>query len=90
MDGRALDYDPMVYDVLRETATQLRGRYLHWSYTAADPDERERWRLEALNVRREVDAVDVYDEAAVRAKTTELADRLRALPPAEPPAQPER
>lgn len=79
MNGKTFDYDPMVYDAMRELANQLGGRYIHQSYTATTDDEREHWRLEALKVSREAEEVDPYDEAAVRAKTADLAGRLRAL-----------
>jgi hypothetical protein len=74
-----IDYDPMVYDVLRETATQLRGLYLSRAHQATTTAERDQLAAAALTVRLEVDAVDVHNEYAVRAKTAELTDRLRLL-----------
>ncbi|OJV22874.1 MAG: hypothetical protein BGO26_00040 [Actinobacteria bacterium 69-20] len=79
MNGKTFDYDPMVYDTMRELANQLGGHYVHQSYEATTDAERERWRLVALDVSREAEAVDPYDEAAVRAKTADFTSRLRAL-----------
>ena len=74
------DYDPMIYDVLRETANHLRGRYLHLAREAATPDAARRWNEAFTAVGVEVRAVDSRDRVQVERKTAELADRLRALP----------
>jgi len=77
--GRTMDYDPMVYDVMRETAARLRGAYIARERAAGTEADQQRWAQANLDVWTEVEAVDVYDEDAVRAKTAELRERLRPL-----------
>ena len=74
----AFDYDPMVYDAMRELGNQLAGYCVHRSYDAPGDVERQRWRLSALAVSAEINGIDPHDEEAVRTKTTDFADRLRA------------
>jgi hypothetical protein len=78
-ETRTFDYDPMVYDTMRELATQLGGYYMSRAYAATSDVEHDRWSSIDLELQREIHAVDVYDEAAIRAKTAELGERLRAV-----------
>jgi predicted P-loop ATPase len=79
MSDRPMDYDPMVYDTLRELATQLGGAYVARSDACDSPAERDRWMEMTVALGVEVREVDVHDEAAVRAKTDEISQRLDAL-----------
>lgn len=79
MRDRLMGYDPMVYDTLRELATQLGGAYIERKRATMLGGERERWARMSVELGREIRAVDVYDETAVRAKTKDLAERLHAL-----------
>ena len=74
-------YDPMVYDVMRESATMLSGAYIALEERAADAAEAARWFEIDLALGAEVRAIDSRDEALVRSKTAEFAERYRALPP---------
>lgn len=77
--------DPMVYDVMRETANVLRAEYIARERDArvrGDDAARYRWFEADLALMREVRAVPPLDEAAVRSKIAELAERRRQLPDA--------
>jgi len=82
---RTMDYDPMVYDVLRDTATRLGGKYIARAYRALTADEDDRWMQMDLDLQREVRGVDIYDEHAVRSKTAELTERYRLVAAQEKP-----
>lgn len=80
-------YDPMAFDVLRETQARLRGVYLerwHIARDAGDASNGEAWLEQVRALDREVASVDVADETAVVAKREDLAGRLAALVAAEP------
>jgi hypothetical protein len=72
-------YDPMVYDVMHEVATQLGGRYIWLSRQADSMEDRDRWLRMDGDLWVEKWQVDADNEAAVRAKTQEYARRLREL-----------
>lgn len=68
------DYYSMSYDVMRETANQIRGRYLAWANDAADAETEQYWLEQASQVTREVRQVDPYDEETITAKRAELRE----------------
>lgn len=75
-------YDPMVFDVLRETQARLTGVYLErWrgARDAGDTAEADSWLERVRAVDLEVATVPVADEAAVVAMRDELARRFAAL-----------
>lgn len=72
--------DPMVYDVMRETATWYMGAMIALSRAATTEDETKRWMTEVDAVYREVLAVDPRNQDLVRAKTAEYHQRRLALP----------
>lgn len=71
--------DPMAYDVMREVANRVIGRYLEWERTTTGM-ESQRWQDERIRVRLVVRAVDPDDAGAVREKTAELREVLRHMP----------
>ncbi|MBP2436938.1 hypothetical protein [Microbacterium amylolyticum] len=75
---RLYDYDPMIYDLLREAANVLRGEYIGLANESAEP-ERSRFLKAERAVSREVDAVDSYDRAAVESLTAEFRGRTSEL-----------
>ena len=74
------DFDPALYDVMRELATQLSGAYVEWMREAEDADAREHWRAEHLRVMREVRAVDPDDLQAIEEHTLKLRTQLASMP----------
>ena len=74
--------DPMVYDVMRETATWYMGSMTALSRAATTEVETKRWMTDVAAVYQEVLAVDPRDQDLVRAKTTEFHQRRLALPAA--------
>ncbi|MGW9114781.1 hypothetical protein [Microbacterium sp. NPDC055683] len=74
------DFSPMLYDVMRELATQLGGRYVEWMREAADVGAREHWRSEQFRVMREVRAVDPDSRQAIEEHTAKLRAELEAMP----------
>ena len=49
------DYNPMLYDVMRETANRLGGRYIYLSRNAKTEEERQFWLNKDLDFRDEID-----------------------------------
>lgn len=74
------DFSPMIYDIMRELATQLGGRYIEWMDEAEDPDAREHWRHEQFRVMREVRAVNPDSLQEIEEHTAKLQAELRAMP----------
>ncbi|MGO2520127.1 MAG: hypothetical protein ACTH8F_08395 [Microbacterium sp.] len=74
------DFSPMLYDVMRELATQLGGRYVEWMREASAASDREHWRGEQFRVTREVRSVDPDSRAAIEAHTATLRAELAAMP----------
>lgn len=72
-------FDPMIYDIMRETATELRGEYIWLSRHADTAAEREAARAEHSALWKDVDAVPGFDRAVIEAKTAEYRSRLRRL-----------
>ena len=76
---KLFDYDPMMYDVMRESATRLGGEYIDLANHARTAAEREAFLAADRGVQREAQQVDIYDADAVKAKTGEFAARLGAI-----------
>jgi len=74
------DFDPMIYDVMREFATRIGGRYVSWARQATDPVERQHWLAESYRVDREVRAVNTRSRRAIEAKSDELHRQLAQMP----------
>ncbi|WP_102510731.1 hypothetical protein [Sanguibacter massiliensis] len=74
------DFSPMLYDVMRELATQLGGRYVEWMDEATSSAAEEHWRAEQFRVMREVRAVDPDSRRAIEAHTEKLRAELAAMP----------
>ncbi len=78
--SQGYNFDPMIYDVMRELTTQIVGRYSAWESEAATEREAKHWRAEWLRVRSEARKVNPRSRAAIEAKTAELRKVLRDLP----------
>ncbi|MCI1642821.1 MAG: hypothetical protein LKI27_09145 [Actinomyces sp.] len=78
-DERDRIYDPMIYDIMREIANQVIGRYLVWQ-RAATGREAQHWQDERIRTRLAVEAVNADSRRAVEAKTAELRETLRHMP----------
>lgn len=74
-----VDFDPMVYDIMRETATELGGEYVWLSDHAGTEDERESAKAAHLALWQDVNSVPGRDLALIQAKTAEYRSRLRQL-----------
>lgn len=74
------DFSPVLYDVMRELATQLGGRYVEWMDEAASSVDEEHWRTEQFRVTREVRAVDPDDRTAIEEHTARLRAELASMP----------
>lgn len=81
---RTQDFNPMVYDAMREIANRIVGRYIAWKREAATEAQAAHWQAEAGRLAREVREVNPYDQAAVDAKRAELRERFAALPERAP------
>lgn len=76
--GPVDDYDPMIYDAMREAANRLGGLYMERWHLANTPEERDLWLQKNIAVSLEADAVDSYSLVDVQTKRAEFARRLRA------------
>lgn len=74
-----VDFDPMVYDIMRETATELGGEYVWLSRNAGTEAEREAARATQIALWQDVNSVRGSDLATITAKTDEYRSRLRQL-----------
>lgn len=73
--GDADPYDPMIYDVMRESANRLVGEYMYLAHRTKDAVMRNAL-LDAINgVRKEASMVDASSREAVEGKTAEFARR---------------
>lgn len=70
----------MLYDVMRELATQLGGRYVEWMDEATSGAEEAHWQGEHARVTRAVRAVDPDSRSAIEAHTAKLRAELAAMP----------
>lgn len=74
------NFDPMIYDVMRELTTQVSGTYVGWEDEAQTDYEAKHWQTERLRVMREAREVNPRSRAAIEAKTAELRKVLKELP----------
>lgn len=72
------DYDPMIYDAMREAASRLRGLYVARQNEATTEEDRERWLEKQIDVRIEADEVDTYSLDDVQALRASFVARYRA------------
>lgn len=72
------DYDPMIYDAMREAANRLRGLYVARQNEATTEEDRERWLEKQIDVRIEADEVDTYSLDDVQALRASFVARYRA------------
>lgn len=70
----------MIYDVMRELATQLSGRYIEWMDQAMSDADEAHWQAEHFRVMREVRAVVPDNLSAIEAHTQKLRAELLDLP----------
>lgn len=70
------DYDPMIYDAMREAANRLRGLYVARQNQAGSEQERQHWLEKQIAVRLEADEVDTYSLDAVQALRASFVARL--------------
>ena len=73
-------HSPVPYDIMRDLATLLGGRYVEWMREADDAQAREHWQEEQFRVMREVRAVDPDSREEIRAHTARLQAELAAMP----------
>lgn len=72
-------YDPMIYDVMRESANRLVGEYMYLAHRTKDAVMRNAL-LDAIGgVRREASTVDADSREAVEEKTAEFSQRAGNL-----------
>ncbi|RLP07177.1 hypothetical protein [Propionibacterium australiense] len=79
-EGSDRDFSPMLYDVMRELATQLSGRYVEWMDQARSDADEAHWRAEHLRVMREARAVDPDSRSAIEEHTAKLRAALADMP----------
>jgi hypothetical protein len=72
-------FDPMIYDIMRETANELRGEYIWLSRNAATAEDRTRFAEANLELSHESQQVNSRDLDAVQSKTAEYRSRLQQL-----------
>ncbi len=78
------DFNPMKYDVMRELATQLSGRYVAWMDQAGSAAEETHWQAEHFRVMREAREIDPDNRSAIEAHTKKLRATLADLPLSPP------
>lgn len=78
-EDRLATYDPMVYDIMRETTNQLRGVYLARADAAANQPEEAAWLDSERTLLADARTVDVFDEQAVRTFTAKIESQLAQL-----------
>lgn len=74
----------MSFDIMKEMATRISGRYISWADAADDPETEQYWLEKAFKVAEDLREVDPYDEAAIAAKRAELRELFRSLPTEAP------
>lgn len=77
--SEVVDFDPMVYDIMRETATELGGEYVWISRHADTEAERDAARAADVALWQDVNSVRGSDLATIKAKTAEYRSRLSQL-----------
>lgn len=78
------DYDPMIYDAMRETANVIMGRYIAWEYAASTQAEKDHWSAETNKIQDSLQKVDPDSLCSVRAKQEELKTIFANLPKEAP------
>lgn len=76
---RADDYDPMIYDVMRESANRLVGEYTYLAHRAENVAVRHALLDAVVGVRREIHMVDIDSREAVEAETDEFSRRAGGM-----------
>lgn len=74
--SRNMEFSPVPYDVMRELATMLSGRYLARMRSATTEEEQTEWRERCIRVTDNVDAVNSLDHGAIARQTQSLRDAL--------------
>lgn len=77
--SEVVDFDPMVYDIMRETATELGGEYVWISRHADTEAEQDAARAADVALWQDVNSVRGSDLATIKAKTAEYRSRLSQL-----------
>ncbi|MFT8593600.1 MAG: hypothetical protein ABF747_08360 [Bifidobacterium sp.] len=72
-------YDPMIYDVMRESANYLKGTYSHLADLAEDPKIKAALMETVWQIGREVEEVNASDMQAVESKSREFTQRLQYI-----------
>lgn len=74
-----VDFDPMIYDIMRETATELGGEYIWLSDHADTLAEREAATAADIALWQDMNSVRGSDLETIVAKTAEYRARLNQL-----------
>lgn len=72
------DYDPMIYDAMREAANRLGGLYMERWHLAESEADKEKWLALNRQVWRESRAVDPSSLGAVQSARADFVARFRA------------
>lgn len=72
------DYDPMIYDAMREAANRLGGLYMERWHLAESEADKEKWLALNQQVWRESRAVDPSSLVAVQSARADFVARFRA------------
>ncbi|MBR6459385.1 MAG: type II toxin-antitoxin system RelB/DinJ family antitoxin [Actinomycetaceae bacterium] len=70
------DYNPMLYDVMRETATRLGGVYLHLADVAKNEQEEDYWVQKDRELFEEINSMPFNTAEKVRSMQDDLNKRL--------------
>lgn len=73
------EWDPMIYDVMREKANMLGGWYVALEREAGNPAEAERWRDRHSQLIKDVEAVPAFNLAAVEAASAEISRQFELV-----------
>lgn len=72
-------FNPMIYDIMRETATELRGAYIWLSRHAGTAEERDAAASAHIALWQDVNSIPGSDRELIEAKTAEYRSRLNQL-----------
>ncbi|NMM94990.1 hypothetical protein [Bifidobacterium oedipodis] len=72
-------YDPMIFDVMCESANRLIGEYMYLAHRNDDPAIRRALVDNVASVRAEINLVDPDNQMAVESKTESFNSRLSVL-----------
>lgn len=70
----------MSFDIMKEMATRVCGRYIAWANQATDPAVKRHWMNQASQVTQGVQQVRAHDVEAIAAKREELRQLFRSMP----------